>query len=712
MNCIYFLIILLTNSTLFSFNYDKLINYINKNDLENIEQSLTNNDYDMLKDIFKKKDDFGNTPMLIAANKNLFDMVDLFLEHQNKNCININEFNKNKDTLLHILCKNNPHKISKNNEDTVINIDNDIDFADCSITNTELLLGKRTKINSNQKQINCIKKVLNHQHLSPQNIPNLQNNTPISFAIINNNNEIFDLFVPKLKLAIKNNDINNTELLNMLKNSVINSNKKAFDLLHKEADFSSINGVELLKIAIANLNLQNNNSIKIYKQIINSNKLHIDFTDKVTTEKKLLPEDIFKKILYPYIKNILSCNMAKPNQKYYIAICDAIELAIALKQDKIYKELINEYVTDYKNIKKIQANNNIINSLKNIVNLLHKDHKYLNKVINILSKLLFDGDINKNKDNIRYLINLKIDDDSYKIIAKNILDSKNFKELFLINNNNIINEKIFDIIDDGKYQSIVILKGFNMLNFYFEQFSKNYLRGNIENYFYNYIDSSQKIVDFFEIILFSCNQIEKCNKKVIEKLLKNNKDKIFVKNIQAANTQIIKQYINDNKLLSVDESLNILGSLQESYANKNFIKYFANYIESLKNQELEQEESLESEEEIVSYTKSKSIEEILYSLNNSIKDIKNIKNAFYEIIKNKNEEEIKNIINNNLLNQSNILDILVTFADMYIGQKNVSEIFVDVQDFIKELINLGGIPKITKESKYYQSIINLSSEIS
>ena len=110
----YFLFFWFINFSLFSFN--ELVENINKNNIENIKLFLDTTGENNLKNIFKTKEKIsGNTPMLIAANKNYLNIVKLFLDKQEQIGININESNKNNDTLLHIICRNNTCKVVKNN---------------------------------------------------------------------------------------------------------------------------------------------------------------------------------------------------------------------------------------------------------------------------------------------------------------------------------------------------------------------------------------------------------------------------------------------------------------------------------------------------------------------------------------------------------------------------------------------------------------------
>ena len=277
----YFLFFWFINFSLFSFN--ELVENINKNNIENIKLFLDTTGENNLKNIFKTKEKIsGNTPMLIAANKNYLNIVKLFLDKQEQIGININESNKNNDTLLHIICRNNTCKVVKNNSIDEINNDQDINIlSDDNENYTDILLGKRTR-NEDNLQINTIKNILNHQHLNLKNIQNLQKNTPLSFTIINNNEEAFELFIEPTKEMIKNKDINNNELLTLLEISIKNSHKKSFKFFIKNINDFNNRAEEFLKLAINNLNLQKQNSIYIYEKIIN-NKINIDLSKKINT---------------------------------------------------------------------------------------------------------------------------------------------------------------------------------------------------------------------------------------------------------------------------------------------------------------------------------------------------------------------------------------------------------------------------------------------
>ncbi len=703
--------------SLFSFN--DLVENINKNDIDSIQFFLDSTSEDNIKKAFKTKEKVsGNTPMLIAANKNHLNIVKLFLEKQGQTGININESNKNNDTLLHIICRNNVCKVSKNNSIHDLNNDQDINIlSDSDESYTDSLLGKRTR-NENNLQIDIVKNILNHQHLNLKNIQNLQKNTPLSFTIINNNNDAFDLFIIPIKEMIKNNDINNNELLDLLKTSIESSHKKSFKLFIKKISDLNNRSQEFLKLAINNLNIQKKDSFDVYKEIINSNKIKITLSEKINLFSYLNKLDIeTSNKAYKIAKKCIESSLNLVDRKdknYYENIYEFISLSAKLnKRKKAYKIAAN-YLTDYENSNKIN-NKNLIKKIKNIIQILNNEDKHLikcrNKVLQHLSYLIFNQSP-LNMLDIDYLFDLNINAEELEVIAKNIIKSCNFADIFKhidrvgnfdnnVKNINManVNKIIFENKKDFQTE--------NVINFYINQLQYNCLSSKINSYFINYINSSEKLAGFIFAIASMIKSIElsEDNYKIWEKILLNNKSTIYEKNIEPNKFSFLPSNV------SCYEFLIIL--LNNTTNNKNILQKIKTSIDSMENSNdkidsVDEIEVINSVEEI--NTVEESMQNILLSLNNN-NNISSIQQRFENLISAKNNIEIADMINNQLINNSNILDILIVHYDMAKANDSSPENIDNIKKFIKRLINLNGKPKFAANSSSYLEILNKKDDI-
>jgi ankyrin repeat protein len=336
------------------YNYTKIIDLLIENDNNNIGLSILNiSDY------------YGNYPLHYTI---FFNNINVF--NKLLNISNINVLDKKKNTLLHIIIKNKLVNffniiINKNIDVNLLNIDNETSLHIASVNNLnnvilkllELKINPNTQDNKNKltPSMICVlnNNIIGNNYLLDSRIDlNLQDyygNTLLHFAIIENNFEIINNIIDRIKSKL-------------LKYNFNISNYDGNTILH----------IILYKICNENINESNYN----IEYIIDNTNINLQNNNGDTSLHFIVKTNLFIK----YKKLLIN----KKNNFFIYNLDNETPFMLINNNDKetIVKILINNYLTLIKNNKtKLIKKWEILCSKNNNKTVIKKCKKKIRKQI-------------------------------------------------------------------------------------------------------------------------------------------------------------------------------------------------------------------------------------------------------------------------------------------------------------------------------------------
>ena len=598
---------------------------------------------------------------------------------------------------------------------------------------------KSEKIN-NKKQ--CCSEKNNKIEENAQESNNTQDNNNDNNNNGNNNNEIkknsedfikkkIDSLLKKLEDIKKDNEYLNNKIkkqvIDNLKNKIENSNK------------DNISNIEIeLNDLRKSLNLHLETIIKNYIDTVTNINNSIGMLINYNKEENKL--------------NKYTLNIDEISKTEFKKIDDLNKNLENIKEN--YKNLINNIVSNLKNKYDSLKNKKLDNNIKNN-ELDIKDEDFYNltevtKIIEIDKKLfIFETVLNpsknefinkinelykkleKNKDLIKYLLNIKDFD------KENNLNNKNIDDLVDIYNNlnNLNNKLIFEFNNyktkqQNKYNELI-----NIYNEFKDIFNFNYnnLKINFNSYeFNNYKDLEYKIKNFENFLNNNIeNIINNFKNKISDLKKKYNSEKINI-NININEQDNVKEKFNKLKIikeeiekkekmqkyivtetLSDDKMVEILNNVKEIRKNVNFKNYeniyngdIRNNIYHDKNDNYYGNNIITTESENTKNDLSTLLDIIDYiNLNYNIKFIlKNNGVSDYGGVRRKKFEEIINYILNNEKIESTVYDF--TYNKCKSGNYNIFK-KIKGYSFKNEILDYNNFELILKSNNdihklYYQ----------